>query len=240
MVNCFSYLYPVMFLMRKIVAAIFACGAYVVLRLAGWKHKTVLANAKHVAGAFSRKIPNAFSTVSNAAPDASNATLDAPAVAPVNYDELLFNLTRHVGELLFRFGTFKKLPRDFSAYPCCVDGWTFDIAEGSAPVLEKMRAGGIFLTAHYGNYEVMGPWLCRLAVVQPVPARLVGSRIDPAFSWPLSWWSGGAVCWCFFSVCYSFRACASSAFPASCCFRFCSSLLYDPGAAGGVIICFPA
>ena len=150
--------------MRKIVAAIFACGAYVVLRLAGWKHKTVLANAKHVAGAFSRKIPNAFSTVSNAAPDASNATLDAPAVAPVNYDELLFNLTRHVGELLFRFGTFKKLPRDFSAYPCCVDGWTFDIAEGSAPVLEKMRAGGIFLTAHYGNYEVMGPWLCRLGI----------------------------------------------------------------------------
>ena len=117
----------------KIVAAFFAWGTYVVLRLTGWKHKTVLANAKHV-------------------------------VAPVNYDELLFNLTRHVGELLFCFGTFKKLPRDFSAYPCCVDGWTFDIAEGSAPVLEKMRKGGIFLTAHYGNYEAMGPWLCCLGI----------------------------------------------------------------------------
>ena len=117
----------------KILAAFFACGAYVVLRLAGWKHKTVLANAKHV-------------------------------VAPVNYDELLFNLTRHVGELLFCFGIFKKLPRDFAAYPCCVDGWTFDIAEGSAPVLEKMRNGGIFLTAHYGNYEAMGPWLCCLGI----------------------------------------------------------------------------
>lgn len=148
----------------KIVAAVFACGAYVVLRLAGWKHKTVLANAKHVTGAFPQAIPNAFSTASNAAPDASNATLDAPAVAPVNYDELLLNLTRHVGELLFCFGTFKKLPRDFAAYPCCVDGWTFDIAEGSAPVLEKMRKGGIFLTAHYGNYEAMGPWLCRLGI----------------------------------------------------------------------------
>ena len=117
----------------KIVAAIFAWGAYAVLRLVGWKRKTVLANAKHVA-------------------------------SPVNYDELLFNLTRHVGELLFCFGTFKKLPQDFAAYPCCVDGWTFDIAEGSAPVLEKMLKGGIFLTAHYGNYEAMGPWLCRLGI----------------------------------------------------------------------------
>lgn len=117
----------------KILAAVFAWGAYVVLRLAGWKRKTVLANAKHVA-------------------------------MPVDYNVLLKNLTRHVGELLFRFGTFKKLPRDFAAYPCCVDGWTFDIAEGSAPVLEKMRSGGIFLTAHYGNYEAMGPWLCRLGI----------------------------------------------------------------------------
>jgi KDO2-lipid IV(A) lauroyltransferase len=54
----------------KIVAAFFAWGTYVVLRLAGWKRKTVMANAKHVA-------------------------------SPVNYDELLFNLTRHAGELLF-------------------------------------------------------------------------------------------------------------------------------------------
>ena len=131
--NFFSYLYPIMVFLGKILAAVFAWGAYVVLRLAGWKRKTVMANAKHVA-------------------------------SPVNYDELLLNLTRHAGELLFCFGTFKKLPRDFAAYPCCVDGWTFDIAEGSVPVLEKMRKGGIFLTAHYGNYEAMGPWLCRLGI----------------------------------------------------------------------------
>ena len=155
----------------KIVAAFFAWGAYVVLRLTGWKRKTVFANAKHVAGAFPQAIPDAFSTALNATFNASNATLnasnaapDASAVAPVNYDELLINLTRHAGELLFCFGTFKKLPHDFSAYPCCVDGWTFDIAEDSAPVLEKMRKGGIFLTAHYGNYEAMGPWLCRLGI----------------------------------------------------------------------------
>ena len=119
--------------MRKTVATIFARVAYSVLKLAGWKRKTVLANAKHVAGA-------------------------------VSYDTLLKNLTRHASELLFCFGTFKKLPHDFTAYPCSVDCWNFDIAEGSAPVLEKMRKGGIFLTAHYGNYEAMGPWLCRLGI----------------------------------------------------------------------------
>ena len=122
-----------MFFLGKIAAVFFAWGAYAVLRLVGWKRKTVMANAKHVA-------------------------------MPVDYNVLLKNLTRHASELLFRFGTFKRLPADFSKYPCCVDGWTFDIAEGSAPVLEKMRKGGIFLTAHYGNYEAMGPWLCRLGI----------------------------------------------------------------------------
>ena len=129
--------------MRKIVAAIFARVTYSVLKLAGWKRKTVFANAKHVTGAVSSR------GVSSEA---------------LNYAVLLKNLTRHASELLFCFGTFKKLPHDVSAYPCSVDGWNFDIAEGSAPVLEKMRKGGIFLTAHYGNYEAMGPWLYRLGI----------------------------------------------------------------------------
>ncbi|SMG21063.1 lysophospholipid acyltransferase family protein [Fibrobacter sp. UWB13] len=132
----------------KIAAAVFAWGAYAVLRLVGWKRKTVFANVKHVAGALS---------------NALNVT-NAPTIAPVNYDELLINLTRHVGELLFCFGTFKRLPADFSKYPCRVDGWDFALDEAAIPVLEKMRSGGIFLTAHYGNYEAMGPWLCRLGI----------------------------------------------------------------------------
>ena len=122
-----------MFFLGKIAAAFFAWSAYVVLRLAGWKRKTVLANAKHVA-------------------------------MPVDYNVLLKNLTRHASELLFCFGTFKKLPHDFTAYPCRVDGWDFALDEAAIPVLEKMRSGGIFLTAHYGNYEAMGPWLCRLGI----------------------------------------------------------------------------
>ena len=127
----------------KIAAAVFAWGAYAVLRLAGWKRKTVLANAKHVTGAVpSRGISS----------------------EALNYAALLKNLTRHASELLFRFGTFKKLPHDVSAYPCRVDGWDFALDEAAIPVLEKMRSGGIFLTAHYGNYEAMGPWLCRLGI----------------------------------------------------------------------------
>ena len=122
-----------MFFKGKIIAPVFAHVAYSVLKLAGWKRGTVLANAKHVAVA-------------------------------VSYDTLLKNLTRHASELLFCFGTFKKLPHDFSAYPCCVDGWNFALDEAAIPVLEKMRSGGIFLTAHYGNYEAMGPWLCRLGI----------------------------------------------------------------------------
>jgi len=137
----------------KIVAAFFARVAYSVLRLAGWKRGTVLANAKHVAGAF----PDAVSCTAQKSSNVAN-------LVPVDYNVLLKNLTRHASELLFRFGTFKKLPHDFTAYPCCVDGWDFALDEAAIPVLEKMRSGGIFLTAHYGNYEAMGPWLCRLGI----------------------------------------------------------------------------
>lgn len=124
----------------RICAAVFARSAYGVLFAAGWKRSTVYANLRHV----------------GIATDNSRAR--------EIYRGVLNNLTRHVGELLFRFATFKRLPMDLSSYPCRVDGWNFNIAEGSAPVLEKMRRGGIFLTAHYGNYEAIGPWLCCLGI----------------------------------------------------------------------------
>ncbi len=136
-----------MFFKGKIIAPFFARVAYAVLKLVGWKRRTVLANAKHVAGA----VP-------------SDAVSGADSKILPDYNTLLKNLTRHASELLFRFGTFKKLPHDFTAYPCRVDGWDFALDEAAIPVLEKMRSGGIFLTAHYGNYEAMGPWLCRLGI----------------------------------------------------------------------------
>lgn len=161
----------------KIIAPVFARVAYTLLKLVGWKRGIVLANAKHVAGAVPQLNLGAFpdavsctaqksSNVANpgAFSTAPNATPDALAAAPICYEELLKNLTRHASELLFCFGTFKRLPADFLKYPCSVDGWDFALDEAAIPVLEKMRSGGIFLTAHYGNYEAMGPWLCRLGI----------------------------------------------------------------------------
>ena len=74
------------------------------------------------------------------------------------------NLSHHVCEILFEFNLFKKLPNDFSSYPFKQNGTTYKLFEGSEPALSKMRKGGIFLTAHYGNYEAIGPWLCRLGI----------------------------------------------------------------------------
>jgi len=139
-----------MVVFHRICAAFFARIAYAVFRLTGWKRPTVYANLRHVGVATGGKCAGAM------------------------YRDILHNLVRHAGELIFRFGTFKKLPREVGAYPYRVDGWDFGIAEGSAAVLEKMRGGGIFLTAHYGNYEAIGPWLCSLGI--PLKASYIPVR----------------------------------------------------------------
>lgn len=189
---------------RKIMASLFAHVAYGLLRLCGWKRKTVYANLRHVGVAWTSCCEN--SCEGAAAETARGRVAPAKAreetarggtslrsadnlqgrsmgdagdetVCEKLYLELLHNLTRHVGELLFCFKTFKKLPAEFAAYPCRVDGWNFDLAPGAVAVLEKMRSGGIFLTAHYGNYEAMGPWLCRLGI------PLVASYIPVKPAW---------------------------------------------------------
>lgn len=150
---------------RKISASVFAHVAYGMLRRVGWKRKTVFANLQHV------EIKDAHETSVGFGGDSADKACEKL------YRRLLRNLARHVGELLFCFKTFKKLPVDFGAYPCCIDGWNFDLAPGAAETLEKMRQGGIFLTAHYGNYEAMGPWLCRLGI------PLVASYIPVKPAW---------------------------------------------------------
>ncbi|WP_290722582.1 lysophospholipid acyltransferase family protein [Fibrobacter sp. UBA2449] len=143
--------------LRSIMSKVFARTAGFVLCTCGWKKGTVYANLRHVDGAEPR--------------EGSPLRISRPGTF---YRTLICNLTRHAGEILFRFGSFKKLPRELSAYPCRIDGWNFALAEGSAPVLEKMRAGGIFLTAHFGNYEAIGPWLCRLGI--PLVASYIPLR----------------------------------------------------------------
>ena len=137
-------------LVRKAMSAFFSRGAGTLLRLAGWKRGTVYANLQHVSGEVAVADSRAF------------------------YRRLVNNLARHAGDLLFGFTTFKRLPADTAAYPYRQGGLDFCLAEGAAPVLEKMRAGGIFLTAHFGNYEAIGPWLCRLGI--PLVASYIPVR----------------------------------------------------------------
>lgn len=152
-------------MLQKISARIFASVAYAVLRLTGWKKKTVLENYEHVSqGTQGRE---------GAELEPSFAELEPRDL----YLKMLKNLTRHVGELLFCFDTYKNLPEACAknspgaAYPCKVGGVNFELAEGAAAVVEKMRGGGIFLTAHYGNYEASGAWLCALGV--PLKASFI-------------------------------------------------------------------
>ncbi len=40
----------------------------------------------------------------------------------------------------------------------------FEIDPASLPVFKKMQKGGLMLTAHFGNYEIIGPWLVRMGI----------------------------------------------------------------------------
>lgn len=113
---------------------------YKALLVSGWKYDVVQSNLNFVHSNPSKIIYNK------------------------EYKQIILNLTHHVSDILFDFGSFKKLPHDFGSYPFKQNGITYKLSSNSEFVLNKMRAGGIFLTAHYGNYEAIGPWLCRLGI----------------------------------------------------------------------------
>lgn len=154
-------------LFGQISARIFESAAFAVLRAAGWKRKTVEANLRHVgtrtADADLRRHDNSK--------ELDSIDHDPRMVPSKLYQKMLRNLTHHVGELLFCFDTYKKLPARCEAYPRKRDGFVFDISADSRAVIKKMREGGIFLTAHYGNYEASGAWLCALGV--PLKASFI-------------------------------------------------------------------
>lgn len=163
-----------MSLLGQISARIFASAAYAVLLTCGWKKKTVEANLQHVSqGAWGREVADSRIEQRNSETRLRNSGINPRGL----YRRMLKNLTQHVGEMLFCFDTYKKLPENCAenfpgaAYPCKRDGVTFELAEGTAAVVEKMRGGGIFLTAHYGNYEASGAWLCALGV--PLKASFI-------------------------------------------------------------------
>lgn len=176
-----------MSILRRISARIFAGAAYAVLAVTGWKKKTVKANLQHVSqGTWGREVADFKSSHSEAPscvilrseatknPDTceDKAKLHNSGISPRGlYRRMLKSLTRHVGEMLFCFDTYKNLPEDCGSYPYKKNGSIFEIAEGATPVIETMRRGGIFLTAHYGNYEASGAWLCALGV--PLKASFI-------------------------------------------------------------------
>ena len=124
---------------EKIAALLFEKALFLILFCMGWKKRTIRANTEYVqiCGISDKK---------------------------TFYRQLIKNLSHHVSDIVFKFGSFKKLPHKTIQYPFQMDGTHYQIAPGSETVLNKMRKGGIFLTAHYGNYEAMGPWLCRLGI----------------------------------------------------------------------------
>ena len=126
---------------RAACAFVFEKAAFALLYTTRWKRKVVLANRALTQG-------------------------ESNVESERFYRQMLKNLTRHAADIIFLFRDYKKLPQDTAEYPFreIYGGVTYALAEGSAPVLQKMRQGGIFLTAHYGNYEAIGPWLCRLGI----------------------------------------------------------------------------
>lgn len=69
----------------------------------------------------------------------------------------------------FRNRLLKNLSGD--AVDFLTKGWIYSegdsrflVDEKSLPVLKKMEQGGLMLTAHFGNYEAIGPWLVRLGI----------------------------------------------------------------------------
>ena len=159
-----------MFALSQFSARIFAGAAYAILAATGWKKRTVEANLKYVQDVMLTKV-----SISSQSRGQGQLMLKQAQHDPQQnrnlYKRMLKNLTRHVGELLLCFDTYKRLPKNCSAYPCKVGGVSFELAEGAATVVEKMRGGGIFLTAHYGNYEASGAWLCALGV--PLKASFI-------------------------------------------------------------------
>lgn len=93
------------------------------------------------------------------------------------YRKLLRELSQTAAEFVLGNANYRNLLTSLAAYPCKNRGKEFLIAEDSLQTLQKMKRGGVFLTAHYGNYEAIGHWFCRLGL--PVAASY--AKIRPNF-----------------------------------------------------------
>lgn len=118
-----------------------------------WKKKIVVANIRHASGDRSLKSVNLF------------------------YRTLLKHLSKHVVEFLIYKKPIRNFPTSMKNYPFYFDSLEFSIDPTSKSVLEEMRKGGLFMTAHFGNYELIGPWLCKIGI----PLQASYAPIKPHF-----------------------------------------------------------
>jgi len=79
------------------------------------------------------------------------------------YRDVLKNMLRDVFNFVFRHPPSKKVH--------------FEIDKYSLHILEEMRYGGIFLTAHYGNHELLGYRLAELGL----PLNAAAQEQKPKF-----------------------------------------------------------
>lgn len=93
------------------------------------------------------------------------------------YKMILKNLSRQAIDFLFYMTPFKNAPNKIESYPFYFRDLKLSIDKSSFDTINKMKAGGLFMTAHYGNYEAIGPWLCKMGI----PLKASYARIKPLF-----------------------------------------------------------
>lgn len=81
------------------------------------------------------------------------------------YGRLLKNISTDAAEFLTRSCIYSQ------------GNFHFQISEESKPVIERMKKGGLMLTAHLLKYESIGPWLVRLGI----PLTASYAKIKPKF-----------------------------------------------------------
>ena len=93
------------------------------------------------------------------------------------YRNIIINISETATEFLFGNLSYKNLPTELKLFPFKNNNIKFSIEDNSIPIIEKMKKGGVFLTAHFGNYEAIGPWLTRLGI----PLKASYASIKPKF-----------------------------------------------------------
>lgn len=93
------------------------------------------------------------------------------------YKMLLKNLSKQAIDFLIYRTPFTNAPSKMEKYPFTFNDLKLSIDKSSHDTINKMKAGGLFMTAHYGNYEAIGPWLCRLGI----PLKASYAPIKPLF-----------------------------------------------------------